>query len=167
MVFVLLLASVPVSRPDDGAMDFDIQVVLGGNTRERSDVCHELWKKHRTPILVTGDLNQIGDELLRLGIPAADIIHEPSARSTWENAEFSVPILRERKVKSAVLVTSWFHTARARACFRKLGPEIRFNTQSDTRSERLDLDEWKVGIIERLKCLAYWLDDGVNPWQSD
>lgn len=164
--FLLLLASIPVSRPDDPLTDFDIQVVLGGNALKRSVVCHALWVQHRTPILVTGDANSIRDELLRLGVPAADIIHEPNAESTWENAEYSMPILRERQVKTVVIVTSWFHTRRAYDCFQKLEPGIRFATKSDVPAESPGFDGWKVNVIERSKRLFYWFDKGLNPWRS-
>ena len=103
IVTLVVFFSIPITRSDDAGSDFDIQVVLGGNTRERSDVSHALWLRHPTPILVTGGLDYIRDELLRLGIPASAIIQEPQARSTWENAALSVPILKQRKVKSAVI----------------------------------------------------------------
>jgi uncharacterized SAM-binding protein YcdF (DUF218 family) len=162
----IVFSSIPVSRPDDGGTDFDMQVVLGGNTRERSEVCQALWLQHPTPILVTGDGNYIRDELLKMGIPASAIIHEPHARSTWQNAGYSGPVLRERRVKSAVLVTSWFHTARAYACFTRLEPGIRFETRSDDPPERYALDDWKVSVIERAKSVSYWLSKGLNPWKA-
>ena len=163
--FGLLLASIPVSRMNDSGTDFEMQVVLGGNTRERSEACHALWLQHPTPILVTGDEDFIRDELLRLGIPASEIIHEPHARNTWQNAEFSLPILREHKVRNAVLVTSWFHTSRAYGCFTRMAPDIRFTTMSDHAPERYTADDWKVNVIERMKCLAYWLGKGLDPWK--
>ena len=127
--------SIPISGPDNAGPDFDMQVVLGGNTRERSEVSHALWLRHPTLILVTGDGNYIRDALLNLGIPSSSIIHESTARSTWENARFSVPILKQRKVKSAVIVTSWFHTSRAYGCFKSLEQGIHFSTVSDPEPE--------------------------------
>ncbi len=158
--------TIPVSRPDDAGTAFDIQVVLGGNTRERSEVCLALWRKHPTPILVTGDLDYIRDALLRLEIPASSIIHEPKARSTWENAELSIHILKEHKVKRAVIVTSWFHTKRAYGCFTALGHGIRFSTCSDPEPASYSMDNWKVTVIERAKGLGYWLSKALNPWRA-
>ena len=142
-----------------------MQVVLGGNTRERSDACYALWLRHPTPVLVTGDDNYIRDELLRLGIPSAQIIHEPTARSTWQNAELSVPILRKNSIKSAVIVTSWFHTARAHACFTRIDHGIHFTSQSDPMPGRYGFEPCKLATKERLKCLAYWLSHNLNPWR--
>lgn len=166
IIGTLTFFTIPVSRPDDAGMDFDMQVVLGGNTRERSEVCLALWQKHPTPILVTGDLDFIRDALLRMGIPATTILHEPTARSTWENAELSIPILERHKVKSAVIVTSWFHTHRAYGCFTALGKEIRFATCSDPVPASYSFDNWKVTVIERAKGFGYWLSKGLNPWKS-
>ncbi|MCX6879267.1 MAG: YdcF family protein [Verrucomicrobia bacterium] len=161
-----LFQSIPISRSNDAAADFDMQVVLGGNTRERSDVCHELWLRHPTPILVTGDDNFIRDELLKLGIPASQIIHEPTARNTWQNAQLSVPILRKNHVSSAVIVTSWFHTARAHACFARLDTRITFASQSDPSPSRYGLEECKLATKERMKRLAYWISHDMNPWRA-
>jgi uncharacterized SAM-binding protein YcdF (DUF218 family) len=163
--FGLLLMSIPVSRVDDGGNDFEMQVVLGGNSRKRSEVSHQLWLRHPTPILVTGDANFIRDELLRLGVPESEIIHESQARNTWQNAEFSMPILRDRGINKAVIVTSWFHTGRAYGCFTQLEPAMRFTTSSDRQPDRYELDDWKVSIVERFKSVYYWLGKGVNPWK--
>jgi len=142
-----------------------MQVVLGGNTRERSDASYALWLRHPTPVLVTGDDNLIRDELLRLGVPAAQIIHEATARSTWQNAELSLPILRQNNIKSAVIVTSWYHTARAHACFRRLAPGTAFASQSDPLPARYGMEQWKLATKERMKILAYWISYNLNPWR--
>jgi uncharacterized SAM-binding protein YcdF (DUF218 family) len=158
--------SIPVVRADDPGTTFEIQVVLGGNTRERSTVSHELWLRHPTPILVTGDGEYIRNQLLRLGVPAAAMIHEPAALTTWQNAEFSVPMLRERQVKSAVIVTSWFHTARAHSCFTNAGGDIQFAVCADPLPARKSLDDWKVMTMERMKRIGYWIKYGMNPWAT-
>jgi len=163
---IAIFQSIPVSRPNDVGTEFDIQVVLGGNTKERSDVCYALWLRHPTPILVTGDEDYIRDELLRQGIPASHILHEPIARSTWQNAGFSLPILQKQRIKTAVIVTSWYHTARAHACFARVAPMITFTNQSDPLPTRYRMEQWKLTTKERLKCLAYWIAHAINPWRA-
>lgn len=161
-----VFSTIPVSRPNDAPEDFDIQVVLGGNTHQRSVVSHALWLRHRTPILITGDLSLIHHELLRLGVPESYLIHEPTARNTWENASFTKPMLEQRKVASAVIVTSWFHTSRAKACFARQMPGIHFSTSSDVPPPHLSRDMRKVVFIERMKKLHYWATRSLLPWAS-
>ncbi len=61
--------------------------------------------------------------LLDCGIPESDIIVEPKARNTHENAVYSKQILEAHgwKDQNVLLVTSAFHMRRAKACFDKEG----------------------------------------------
>jgi uncharacterized SAM-binding protein YcdF (DUF218 family) len=161
-----VLWSIPVSRENDGGADAEILVVLGGNTRERSRACHALWLQHPRPVLVTGDDGHILRELLLLGIPADQILHEPSAVNTQQNAEFSVRLLRASGYRSAMLVTSWFHTSRAHACFVAAAPEMRLLTCSEPAPSRWGGDDWKLVILEKCKKLAYAIRWGINPWNA-
>lgn len=158
--------SIPVSRANDDVPAPEILVVLGGNTRERSRACHALWLRHPGPVLVTGDDGHIYRELIRLGIPADQILHEPSAVNTRENAEFSVRLLRESGYRSALLVTSWFHTSRAHACFVKSAPEMRFGTFSEPAPSRWSADDWKLVILEKFKKSVYAVRWGIHPWRA-
>lgn len=169
ILVVMLLAvfwSIPVSRGNDDAPTPEILVVLGGNTRERSRACHALWLRHPGPVLVTGDGGHIYRELIRLGIPAGQILHEQSAGNTRENAEFSVRLLRASGHRSALLVTSWFHTSRAHACFVTAAPEMRFVTFSEPAPSRWSVDDWKLVILEKCKKSAYAVRWRINPWSA-
>ena len=167
MVTVLgVFWSIPVSRGNGGGQEAEILVVLGGNTRERSRACHALWLQHPGPVLVTGDDGHILRELLRLGIPADQILHEKSAVNTRQNAEFSVRLLRASGYRSALLVTSWFHTSRAHACFVTAAPEMRFVTFSEPAPSRWSADDWKLVILEKCKKSAYAFRWGINPWSA-
>ncbi len=157
---------IPVSRPNDVTLNFDLQVVLGGNTMERSAVSYGLWLQHPTPILVTGDEGTIEAELLRLGVPPSAILHETAASTTWENAEFSLPYLKEQRADSVVLVTSWFHTLRALKCFEKLDGITHFSTASDLRPRGDSWNNLKLATKERCKALAYGIAYGINPWRA-
>ncbi len=164
LLIVFAFFSIPVSHTNEVPEDFDMQVVLGGNTRERSEVSHALWLRHRTPILVTGDGGLIRNALMQAGVPEGDIIHEPKAGNTWQNAEFSRQQLVVHGVDSVVIVTSWFHTSRALGCFEKQMPDIRFSTTSDVRPEKPSWDRFKVEMIERMKILYYWATRAIRPW---
>lgn len=166
IIGTIIFFTIPVSRPDDGGKDFDMQVVLGGNTRERSGISRVLWSRHPTPVLVTGDDGLIVSELIRLGVGEGEIIHESRAHSTWENASLSVPILQSHGVRSAVIVTSGYHSARARSCFEKLAPGIRFFTCTTPREDRSAWVRFRLGMRERCARIGYGLGHGINPWST-
>ena len=171
IVFILLTGalvflSIPVSRLSDPDPDFDMQVVLGGNRIARSTVAHKLWLRHRTPIVVTGDDGIIYAELLALGVPATDLIHETRATSTWENMKFSLPILKHYGVKRALIVSSWFHMNRVQGCFGSQASGIHFSFFSDPVPLEFGREDWKLLTTERCKSLYYALAYRVMPWQS-
>jgi uncharacterized SAM-binding protein YcdF (DUF218 family) len=57
---------------------------------------------------------------LEAGIPEVDLLHEPEARSTWENLVFSRPIA-EKQCESTVAVSDGYHLARIRLLARRQG----------------------------------------------
>jgi uncharacterized SAM-binding protein YcdF (DUF218 family) len=62
--------------------------------------------------------------------PAVELVVEPTARSTAENASRSLPLLLERGVRGAVVVCAPPHLVRTRLLFRRLyggsGVEVAF-----------------------------------------
>lgn len=59
------------------------------------------------------------------GIPAVAIIKEPGSHDTWENAANSLAIMETSGWKTALVVTSPYHTRRACHFFRKQGADVR------------------------------------------
>lgn len=67
----------------------------------------------------------IQTQLLKLQIPAQDIITENQSRNTFENAQFSKEILQRYNIRMpVVLITSAIHMPRAVKVFRKAGIEV-------------------------------------------
>ena len=62
-----------------------------------------------------------GDLLLRLGVAAADLQREPRSMNTWQNAQFSRPILAADRAGQVVMVSSAWHLPRARLYFAHFG----------------------------------------------
>jgi uncharacterized SAM-binding protein YcdF (DUF218 family) len=58
---------------------------------------------------------------IALGVPSEDILLETRSTSTYENILFSQKILRSLHLKSVILVTDPFHSARAELVSKKLG----------------------------------------------
>jgi len=177
LVLWLLLAVAALVFPqpflcvDSGPVKADVIVVLGGGSHERPERAAELFKEQVAPrILISG----LGDyeinrrRLLAAGVPATTIELETQSRTTRENAQFTVKLLREQKLKRVILVTSWYHSRRALACFRHYAPEITFYSRpSYFASARADWSHNRIGQrirLEYLKLLGYWVRYGVCPF---
>ncbi|MFH1826370.1 MAG: YdcF family protein [bacterium] len=114
---------------DDQLKPADIIVVLSGmGNGERTRQAVELYKKGFAPkLLMSGGpiyLQVTYASLMRqraryLGVPDQDILLEQESESTMENAIFSLPQILELKAKSVIVVTSPYHTRRAKRTFRK------------------------------------------------
>lgn len=155
---------------DDGAMRGDVIVLLGGGAGERPARGAELFKGGAAPvILVSGAGDADGNRLLLMhrGVPSAAIQLEPNSRTTRENAQFSIPILRTMGAKRVILVTSWYHSRRALKCFRHYAPDLDF--VSCPSHQGLARAEWSQGHLRRrirleyLKVVGYWFYYGVCP----
>jgi len=59
-------------------------------------------------------------QALFMGVPASAIITENQSASTRENALLTLPILKAQGVKSIILVTSPYHSYRAKKVFEKV-----------------------------------------------
>ena len=125
----------------------DAIVVLGNNppvdpdgnvrpeTRRRVEAGVEVYQQGMAPVMLmsggpAGAL--IESEVMRklaieLGVPEAAIWIEPRSTSTIENARYSVKLLRNRLRKkdvSVIVVSSPYHTERARMLFECYGIDV-------------------------------------------
>ena len=62
-----------------------------------------------------------GALLQRLGVPVGALLLEPRSMNTWQNAQFSVPLLRDYGAQRVVLVSSATHLRRASLYFAHFG----------------------------------------------
>ena len=156
---------------DSGRVSADVLVVLGGGLHERPERAAELFKQGAAPhIIISG----AGDDwinrtiLLQRGVPASVIQVEGNSTTTRENAEFTIKLLRDRKVRTVILVTSWYHARRAQKTFEHYAPDIKFYSRPSYYA--FDREEWlkrgngKRMRLEFLKLPGYWLRYGVNPF---
>jgi len=154
---------------DSGDTKADELVVLGGEDG-RAERAVELFKQGAAPgILVTGygDCESNVQVLEKNGVPAKVITLEPKALTTLENAEFSIPLLRQMGAHRVILVTSWFHSRRALACFEHFAPDIKFYSRpcySDYQPKKLNREGFSEYVnIEYAKLLEYGILHGVWP----
>jgi uncharacterized SAM-binding protein YcdF (DUF218 family) len=154
---------------DSGEVNADVIIVLGGGGG-RAERGAELYRQGAAlRVLVTGygDCESNIKTLENLGVPESAITPEPAALSTLENATRSTPLMRAMRVHRALIVTSWYHSRRALACFRHVAPDLQFYS----RPSYLDFEpknlnragySWHVNY-EYAKIAGYWITYGVCP----
>jgi uncharacterized SAM-binding protein YcdF (DUF218 family) len=108
----------------------DVIIVLSGDDNgERVSEAVRLYKKgYAGKLLMSGGplawrltaADWMKKQAVYLGVPAKAVLLEKASRSTRDNALFSLRILKARKVKSCILVTSPQHSRRASRTFKKL-----------------------------------------------
>jgi len=162
MAWILHTVPEPLVVRRDARQKADCIIVAGG-VPERAKTAALLYKEGFAPkVIVSGKDTSITDRrtLLAAGVPASAIIEEPRSTSTWENATFSRPLLKEINAKSAILVTSSYHSARTYATFSHAIPEVRFTSLPDeTVIPEEALRNYKRK--ELLKRVGYFLQYGV------
>jgi uncharacterized SAM-binding protein YcdF (DUF218 family) len=114
---------------DSGPVKADALVLLGGTGMERPERAAELFKQgEASEILVSGKSDCVSNEKLleKDGVPEKAITLECGSHTTRENAEFSIPLLRQLGAHRVIIVTSWYHSRRALACFEHYAPDLKF-----------------------------------------
>jgi uncharacterized SAM-binding protein YcdF (DUF218 family) len=178
VLFVMLFLTVlavwffpqEVLTVDSGPVKADVMVVMGGAWLERPQRAAELFKQGEAPkILVSGSGDYESNEqfLEKGGVRNAAIRLENKSYTTRENAEFSIPLLRQMGAHRVIIVTSWYHSRRALMCFEHYAPDIKFYSRPAYFA--YPRGEWHSKSIsgdikaEYVKLLGYWLWYGVCP----
>ena len=175
LLLLLAVAAAVFPQPflcvDSGPVKADVIVILGGGSHERPVRAAELFKEHAAPRIIIsglGDCEINRRLLLAAGVPASAIELETQSRTTRENAEFTIQLLRKEKLTRVIIVTSWYHSRRALACFRHYAPELKFYSRpSYFASARADWAHNRIGNrirLEYVKLLGYWVRYGVCPF---
>jgi uncharacterized SAM-binding protein YcdF (DUF218 family) len=158
---------------DSGPVHADAIVVLGGDGDKgayRPRRAADLFREGVAPkILVSGngdcDLN--ASLLETLGVPAAAITREDRSKNTFQNAQFATPSLRQMDVHRVIIVTSWYHSRRALACFEQAAPGITFYSRPcyfGVVPWQWNFNLVRAVAVEGVKLAGYWLRYGVRPF---
>jgi len=134
---------------NEGLNKVDIIIVLSGDDEgQRLRHAFHLYRKgYARKILLSGGTNlweETGIDLMeryliQLGVSQEDIISEKLSESTVENASFSLRLLEERRVKSAIVVTSPTHTRRVSIIFKKIfSPKMEVSVSSDPHAFQVE-----------------------------
>lgn len=141
---------------------YDVIIVLGSPASDdcypssimiqRVDKGLELLSKGFAPkILFTGssvankcvEADVMSEYAVAKGINDSTILIEPKARNTYQNAFYSVEIMKRNKFKSAAIVTSEFHKKRACAIFSNYDIEYKL-FECDNPPMGIDYIIWKI-----------------------
>jgi uncharacterized SAM-binding protein YcdF (DUF218 family) len=161
---------------DDSPQKADAILVLGGESREGHRVSHavRLFKDGYAPVLVlsgtpigfrTHEAEIMQRHAEYLGVPADRIlVVKHDSDSTREEAEVVVPVLQSRGAKEVILVTSNYHTARAKRVYEKVaGPAGPRFLASPVRDGLFEPEGWwlrrrdaKTFFFEGIKTAWYW-----------
>ena len=118
----------------------DVAIVLGNKVeaagtpsarlRARLDRTVELFRAGLFPaVIVSGGIGREGydeaavmrDYLVSEGVPKAQIFTDNEGVSTYATAKNSLLILRDRKMRSVLVVTQYFHVPRTKLALRRFG----------------------------------------------
>lgn len=160
----------------------DAIVVLAGGGPER--LCHgidlfkrglapELWYTGDKPLETRSDF--VDSELalnlaLRAGVPKEKVRLLPST-STFEDGKTIAALVKERGLKSIIVVTSWYHTRRAAKvlhhCLTGTGCIVYLSSSGGLS---FSPDNWwrdEEGLVavvnEMIKTALYWRRYGIMP----
>lgn len=132
------------ANPPRGAASYpraDAIVVLGGGEvpsfgngwdddlarvqSTRTGFALELYRAGRAPVMLLSgserEASQMAQRLLQQGVPSTALLTENLSMTTYQNALYSAPILRQHQLQRILLVTSAMHIPRATATFRRQG----------------------------------------------
>jgi uncharacterized SAM-binding protein YcdF (DUF218 family) len=114
---------------EDALVKSDAIVAISGDTGARTDTAVALWKDGWAPLIIFSgaaiDPESVSSaeimrrEAVRQGVPESATLIEPNSTTTEENATEVARLLSDRKIKSAILVTSPWHQRRASMAFSR------------------------------------------------
>lgn len=160
-----------------GPQTADAIVVIGGDHKlERVGRAVELYQQGYAPVVIisAGTLVSEGDEqlaeaevmrrqALALGLPEAVLLVENKSKSTFQNAYYTKTICQQHGFQSVLLVTSTYHSRRARRIFRDVfGADISLSVQPSAQTSCslcwwLHPDQATVVLYEYYNWGRYWL----------
>jgi uncharacterized SAM-binding protein YcdF (DUF218 family) len=142
----------------------DVIVILGGEPVVRVDRAIQLFRAGIAPKIIVsgqGDCSENIRQLLEAGVPRSAIVAERTSRSTLENARNCAPLLVDLHAERAVIVTSWYHSRRALACFENAAPKVQM-LSLPARSR--DATPRNYILNEYLKLGYYTVKHGIWPF---
>jgi uncharacterized SAM-binding protein YcdF (DUF218 family) len=159
--FLLYLVRRPILRftaeawiIEDPLDKADVLIVLGDDNfyADRATRGVQLFREGKAPVIVAsgrrlrpsaGIAELIEHDLVERGVPKDKIVRfTHDADSTLEEAEALAKLVKERKWRRVIVVTSNYHTRRTRYIFRRVFPQGLVVSVASTRDGDFDPEHW-------------------------
>lgn len=136
----------------------DVIIVLSGGAG-RVEKAAELYKEGYAPKMILSNVNgyagsvgNLFDTALECNVSKNDIITEDFARSTYENAEYTLTIMDEYNYNSAIIVSSDFHMRRVKFNFDRFYGNsgirlIYVSSKTNFNASRWWIDSFSRGLV--------------------
>ena len=121
----------------------------------------DLWKDGRAPLIALTGGKQAGDRfteaaagrrwLTDRGVPLNAIVSEDIGRSTWQSLSQLVPVLQERSVETAIVVSSYWHVQRADLILRQLD----YNASTSPVPQNTEALSWTTKALKELLGISF------------
>ena len=100
----------------------------------------------------TSNADVMRDLAVQRGVPDSAILEEPLGEDTWGNAVYTLQVLEQHRLHSAILVTSPYHARRAKLTFDAAyaGSGIRVRVHAAPDSQWRKLSWWQQAETRRL-----------------
>lgn len=137
---------------------------LGPYSQQRAQTCSRIFLSGKTnKIVFTGAsapnhsisvAERMADYAVLRGVPETAILIDPDARSTFQNALFSLPMIPD--AKSVIVVTDSFHLPRSWVSFYMSGyPDLRLLPSRGENGAKTLMPDFKLVARE---TLAIWFN---------
>ena len=145
----------------------DVIIVLSGD-KGRLEYAVKLYQQgFANRLLLTGNIDAgiMGRRARSLGVPPGNIIVDIRSYTTRLNARHSLAIMRSQGFHSAIVVTSPYHTKRARLIFDRLSDGLDITMCSVPYNSSASRNWWKNShtarrvIAEYPKFVLFYLRD--------
>lgn len=107
---------------------------------------------------------------IKLGVAAADTAYETTSRDTWNNLKNAKAILQQQDIESVILVSDYFHLARAGIMARDLGLQAQLSPTPTSKFKHFPAAEkLKLYSKESYFIIGYWLQQvfDMSSYQSE
>ena len=159
MPMIILLGVCPSDACDDNEMD------------KRCQLAAQIWRGEGNARIIACGGAQTDDvepeailmrqRLIGLGVAAADILLENQSKTTMENLRFAAKLLDESDRRELFVVTSDYHTARARLIARRVGLSVRTHG-AKTRFSAKKLRRIILEILSMIDIILGFEDPGAQ-----
>ncbi|TDM12379.1 YdcF family protein [Macrococcus lamae] len=145
----------------------DVIIMIDGGDTNRWTQAGKLYQEKYAPKVMVSPVVKIPgidnvQAMVEAGVPKKDLILEKKATSTWTNATNTLALMKKNNMKSAIVVTSDYHTARTKLAYDRADKNNDYDITVVGIKDK-DGNAWNETDIgkslargEVVKLFAYW-----------